>query len=229
MKRFPFLLIALLVVSSYGEETGPKPRRKNSFYFDATVGMALRHLEAVQTVHEYRACHFEPDGRYVCGEKSSGGKYGSYEKDIGYTGFGPLFSMRLGCLIKGVVAPFANIEFERTGGKVHGREKDEAKPRSAFLGSGPGVAIYPFSHSEGAAKNLYMVATANMLFGGAGDIGFLAVNVMFEAGYLFPVSERLNFGFAAGADLISPRALFDSDIKDESGFVLWVGVKLVRK
>ena len=74
-----------------------------------------------------------------------------------------------------------------------------------------------------------MVATANMLFGGAGDIGFLAVNVMFEAGYLFPVSERLNFGFAAGADLISPSALFDSDIKDESGFALWVGVKLVRK
>ena len=234
MKRLVFLLIALLMVSSYGEESVSGQRRKSSFYFDATVGMALRHLEAVQTVHDYSesspACHFEPDGRYVCGEKSSGGKYGSYEKDIGYTGFGPLFSMRLGCLIKGVVAPFANIEFERTGGKVHGREKDEddAKPRSAFLGGGPGVAIYPFSHSEGAAKNLYMVATANMLLGSGGGIGFLGVNVMFEAGYLIPVSERLNFGFAAGADLISPGEI-DDDINDDSGYAVWVGVKFVRK
>ena len=214
MKRLVFLLIALLVVSSYGEESASGQRRKSSFYFDASVGMALRHLEAVQAVHDYSesspACHFEPDGRYVCGEKSSGGKYGSYEKDIGYTGFGPLFSMRLGCLIKGVVAPFANIEFERTGGKVHGREKDEddAKPRSAFLGGGPGGAMYPFSHAEG--------------------IGFLGVNVLFEAGYLFPVSERLNFGFAAGADLISPGEI-DDDINDDSGYAVWVGVKFVRK
>ena len=85
MKRLVFLLIALLVVSSYGEESAFGQRRKSSFYFDATVGMALRHLEAVQAVHDYSesspACHFEPDGRYVCGEKSSGGKYGSYEKE----------------------------------------------------------------------------------------------------------------------------------------------------
>ena len=77
MKRLPFLLIALLVVPSFG-----------SFYFDLTLGVALRHLEAVQEQpgldKSNSGCHFEPDGRYVCGEKSSGGKYGSYEKDIGY-------------------------------------------------------------------------------------------------------------------------------------------------
>jgi len=234
MKRLVFLMIALLVVSSFGEEPAPNQRRRSSFYFDATFGAALRHLEAVQTVHDNSvtspACHFEPDGRYVCGEKSSGGKYGSYEKDIGYTGFGPLLGMRFGCLIKGVIAPFANFELERTTGKVYGREKDEddAKPRSAYFGGGPGVAIYPFSHSEGAAKNIYMVATANMLLGSGGGIGFIGVNVMFEAGYLYPVSERLNFGFAAGADIISPGEI-DDDINDDNGFGVWIGVKMVRK
>ena len=234
MKRLVFLLIALLVVSSFGEESAPKQRRKSSFYFDATVGASLRHLEAVQTVHDNSAlspgCHFEPDGRYVCDENSSGDKYGSYKKDIGYTGIGPLFSMRFGCLIKGAFAVFANFELEKTSGKVYGREKDEddAKPRSAFLGGGPGVAIYPFRNSAGFAQNIYMVGTVNMLLGSGGGIGFIGVNAMFEAGYLYPVSERLNFGFAAGADLISPGD-WDSDTKDASGFALWAGVKVVRK
>ena len=234
MKRLTFLLIALLVVSSYGEESASGQRRKSSFYFDATVGMALRHLEAVQTVHDYSesspACHFEPDGRYVCGEKSSGGKYGSYEKDIGYTGFGPLFSMRLGCLIKGVVAPFANIEFERTGGKVHGREKDEddAKPRSAFLGGGPGVAFYPFRHSANATKNIYIVGAVNLFVGDGGGIDSFGPGFMIETGYLYPVLEQLNLGFAAGADILANGA-FDSDIKRQSGYGVWVGLKLVKK
>ena len=234
MKRFLFLLIALLVVSSYGEETGPKPRRKNSFYFDATVGMALRHLEAEQTIHHNSVvdagCHFEPDGRYVCGDKSSGSVHDPYEKDIGYTGFGPLLGMRFGCLIKGVFALFANFELERTTGKVYGREKneDDAKPSSVFLGGGPGVAFYPFRHSSTEAKNIYIAGAANLLLGGGGGIGFLGVNLMLETGYLYPVSERLNFGFAAGVDLISPGSI-DEDINNEGGFAVWVGLKFVRK
>lgn len=234
MKKLAFILAALLVASSFGEEPAPKQRRKNSFYFDATLGTTLRHLGAEQTVHDNSGsssgCHFESDGRYVCNEKSAGERNGPYEKDIGYTGFGPLFSMRFGTLINGGIAFLANTEIEYTTGKVYGHEKDEddITPRSIFFGFGPSILFYPFLDSEGAVKNVYVAVTANMTLGSGGDIGFLGGNIMLEAGYFYPVSKRLNFGFAAGADIISPGDL-DSDTKNESGFAIWAGVKLIRK
>lgn len=215
MKKLVFFLIALLVESSFGEEPAPKQRQKNSFYFDATIGTTLHHFGAEQTVRDNSG--------------SSSGN-GSYEKDIGYTGFGPLFSMRFGSLIYGGIAFFANVEFEYTTGKVYGREKGEenAEPNSFILGAGPGMLVYPFFDSEGAAKNVYMAATVNLLACNGGGIGGLGGNIVLEAGYLYPVSKRFNYGFAAGANLISPGS-FDDKIKNESAFGVWAGLKLVRK
>ena len=222
MKRLLFLLIVLLVVPSFG-----------GFYFDFTLGGSLRHLEAIQ---EHPAldksgsgCHFEPDGRYVCGSKSSSGTSEGRETDIGYTGGGPLLGVRLGALINGAVAFFSNFEVEVTRGKISGENDDyQAKPRSAFIGWGLGVVIYPCFDSEGMMKDFYVGGTGNLLLGGGGGIGLFGVNFGLECGYLIPVSERVNVGFAAGADVVSTSGL-DAHIKDESGYSVWIGLKFVRK
>ena len=52
-------------------------------------------------------------------------------------------------------------------------------------------------------------------------------NYGLECGCLFPVSERSNVGFAAGADIVSTSGL-DSHIKDEGGYSVWIGLKIVR-
>jgi hypothetical protein len=233
MKKLLLLLIVLLVVPSFGEESAPKQRRRSSFYFDATVGVALRYLWADQIVRETSGagtgCHFEPDGRYVCNKKSLSGKPVADEKKISYMGFGPLFSVRFGCLIKGVFAIFANLELEQPDGSVYGREEDyKVRPRSSFLGGGPGVAFYPFRHSANATKNIYIVGAVNLFVGDGGGIDSFGPGFMIETGYLYPVLEQLNLGFAAGADILANGA-FDSDIKRQSGYGVWVGLKFVKK
>ena len=85
------------------------------------------------------------------------------------------------------------------------------------MGWGVGAIIYPCFKSEGMMKNFYVGGTGNLLFGGGGGIGLFGVNYGLECGYLFPVSERSNVGFAAGADIVSTSGL-DSHIKDEGGY-----------
>ncbi|MBQ3777887.1 MAG: hypothetical protein II835_07370 [Fibrobacter sp.] len=235
MKSFLFFLIALLVVSSYGEESAPKQRRRSSFYFDITLGGYMRYLGAVQTIstksnESGSGCHFESDGRYVCGSGTSSEEMSvDNEKDIGYIGGGPLLGMRFGTLIKSVFALFANFELEKTDGKVLGREEDDdARPRSVLLGGGPGVAFYPFRHSVMVIKNIYIVGAVNLLIGGGGGIGAAGVGMNFETGYLIPASERINIGLAVGVDYLSTGGL-NSDIKKERGFGIWSGLKFVRK
>lgn len=218
MKRLLFLWIALLVAPSFG-----------SFYFDLTLGGALRHLEAVQELPTSSGCHFEPDGRYVCESKPSSGTSEDREKDIGYIGGGPLLGVRLGASIKEAFAIFSNFEMEVTKGKNYGRnDDDESESNSGLIGWGFGVILYPCFNSEGMMKNFYVGGTANLLFGGGGGIGSVGEDVGLECGYLFPVSERTNIGFAAGADIMSTSGL-DGHIKDERGYSVWIGLKIVRK
>lgn len=64
MKRLVFLLIALLVVPSYGEKSASTKSNESG-----------------------SGCHFESDGRYVCGSGTSSEEMSvDNEKDIGYIG-----------------------------------------------------------------------------------------------------------------------------------------------
>ena len=233
MKRLVFLLIVLLVASSFGEESAPKQRRKTSFYFDATVGMALRHLEASRVKYNSTSgmsgCHFEPDGRYVCDDAKSVSS--REESSVGYTGYGLFLSARFGGLFKGAFALFADVEFEKTHGKTTGRKKgeDDAKPRSGNLLAGPGVTIYPFFHrADSHLQNFYVSAIGDIGLGGGGGIGLFAACVTLEVGYLWPVSDRFNMGVAIAGNVLSTDS-FDSELEDEGGYGVWVGVKFVRK
>lgn len=222
MKRLIFLLIALLVVSSYG-----------GFYFDGTIGATARHLEASRVKYNSTSgmsgCHFEPDGRYVCDDAKSVSS--REESSVGYTGYGLFLSARFGGNFKGAFALFADVEFEETHGKVTGRKKgeDDAKPRSGNLLAGPGVAIYPFFHSENSSlQNIYVSAIADIGLGGGGGIGLFASCVTLEVGYLWPVSDRFNMGVSMAGNILSTDS-FDSKLEDEGGYGVWVGLKFVRK
>ena len=233
MKRLIFLLIALLVVSSFGEESAPKQRLKGGFYFDGTVGAVARHLEATRVKNNssmgISGCHFESDGRYVCSDAES--KPSREESSVGYTGYGLFLSARFGGNIKRMVAIFADVQFEETRGKTMGRKKgeDDAKPRSGNLLAGPGVSIYPFFYSNNSSlQNFYASAIVDMGLGGGAGIGLWATEFTLEVGYLWPVSDRFNVGVAMAGNVLSTDS-FDSKLEDEGGYGVWVGVKLVRK
>ena len=208
--------------------SGPK---NSGFYFDMTLAGSRRHLEATKVTtrsnYEASGCHFEMDGRYICNEEER--KPTREENTLGYSGYGSLLGVRFGGAFKGMFALFANIELEITQGKTTGRRPDEdVKPRSIFIGAGPGVTIYPLSHSNGAAQNVYTSVAADILLGGGGGIGLFGGNVMLEVGYLWPVSDRINVGVALGGDILSTDGL-DTDKKDEGGYSIWLGFKVVRK
>ena len=233
MKRLLFLLMVLLVASSFGEESAPKQGRRGGFYFDGTVGAVARHLEATRVKNNssrgISGCHFEPDGRYVCdGEKTEPSRE---ESSIGYTGGGLFLSARFGGNFKGAFAIFADVEFEETRGKTTGREKgeDDAKPRSANFLAGPGVTIYPFFLKHNSSlQNFYVSAIADIGLGGGGGIGLFASCVTLEVGYLWPVSDRFDMGVAMAGNVLSTNS-FDDKMEDERGYGFWVGLKFVRK
>ena len=213
-------------VSDYSAKPGI-----SGFFFDLTIAGTRRHLEATKTTSYRRdvapGCRFESDGRYVCDNSDKKTSYG--EKTIGYTGMGALLAAKFGGAFKSMFAIFANFEMEITSGDVSGREESESiKPRSAFFGGGPGVTLYPFFYMNSAMQNLYASATANILIGGGGGIGSLGGDLVLELGYLWPVSDRVNVGLALGGDVLS-SSRFETNIKDEGGYSLWIGFKVVRK
>ena len=233
MKRFLFLLIAFLVAFSFGEESAPKQGRRGGFYFDGTVGAAVRHLEATRVQNNssmgISGCHFELDGRYVCDDAKSTSS--REESSVGYTGGGLFLSARFGGNFKGAFALFADVQFEETRGKTSGRKKgeDDAKPRSGNLLAGPGITIYPFFHRENSnLQNFYVSAIGDVGLGGGGGMGLFATCVTLEVGYLWPMSERFDMGVAMAGNILSTDS-FDSKLEDEGGYGAWIGLKFVRK
>ena len=222
MKKLLLLLVVLLVVPSFG-----------SFYLDGTVGAVVRHLEATRVNNSSSMgisdCHFEADGRYVCDDAKSVSSL--EESSVGYTGYGLFLSARFGGKFKGAFALFADVEFEETRGKTKGRKKgeDDADPRSVNLLAGPGVTIYPFFHRENSDfQNFYVSAIGDFGLSGGGGIGLFAVSLTLEVGYLWPMSERFNMGVAMAGNVLSTDS-FDSKMKDEGGYGVWVGLKFVKK
>ena len=233
MKKLLFLLIALLVVSSFGEESARKQRLKGGFYFDGTVGGAARYLEATRVKNNssmgISGCHFETDGRYVCDDPKTAPS--REETSVGYTGYGLFLSARFGGNIKRMVAIFADVQFEETHGKTRGRKKgeDDAKPRAGNLLAGPGASIYPFFYSNNSSlQNFYVSAIVDMGLGGGAGIGLWATELTLEVGYLWPMSDRFNVGVAMAGNILSTDS-FDSKLEDEGGYGLWIGFKFVRK
>lgn len=68
----------------------------------------------------------------------------------------------------------------------------------------------------------------NIEIGSGGDIGLLGGNYRFEMGYLWQSSELFYSGIAIGADILTTTDL-DTHIKDEKGYSIWIGFKLIRK
>lgn len=180
------------------------------FYFDFTLSPVIRHLEATHTTPE--------------------SLYQDYKEEyLGYNGVGGLVSTRFGGLIKGVVAIYGNMELELTRGQANGwNKKNRERSASIFYGVGPGVTVYPFFKSSGSIQNLYLSTSMNIEVGGGGGIGLLGSNYRFETGYLWQSSERFYSGIAIGADVLATGG-FDSHKKDEKGYSIWIGFKLIRK
>ena len=233
MKSFLFFLIALLVVSSFGEESAPKQRLKGGFYFDWTVGAVVRHFEAIKVKNNLSTgisgCHFEADGRYVCDNAKSVSS--REESSIGYTGSGLVLSVRFGGNIKRMVAIFADVEFETTEGKATGRKKGEygTTNHGGNILIGPGASIYPFFYKANSSlQNFYVSAIGDIGFGSGGGIGLWTTAFTLEVGHLWPVSDRLNMGVAMAGSVLSTDS-FDDKLDDERGYGVWVGFKFVRK
>ena len=124
---------------------------------------------------------------------------------------------------------YGNMELELTRGQANGwNKKNRERSASIFYGVGPGVTVYPFFKSSGSLQNLYLSTLMNIQIGGGGGIGLLGGNYRFETGYLWQSSERFYSGIAIGADVLATGG-FDSHIKDEKGYSIWIGFKLIRK
>ena len=223
-------------LSSYSEPVLNDARKQGNsgFFFDLTVGGSLRHLSAVKKIYhsatdDKPGCHFEMDGRYVCdGPYTSSRQSWNEERDLGYTGMGPLFMARFGGVFRGMFAVFANLELEITRGDVSGWNENDRKPRSVFIGGGPGVTVYPFFRSGDGLENMYVTVAGDILLGGGGGIGLMGVNAMLETGYLWQMSDRIFAGPAIGGDILTTGDLSE-DMSDEGGFCIWIGLKIVRK
>lgn len=187
--------------------TEQKPLNRSGFYFDLSLGGVMRHLEA-----DYKS--------YV-------DKQGAQYDYLGYTGKGGLLSARFGGIIRGSVAIYGNIGLEITNGKNSGYQKDTRPTASFFLSNGPGVTVFPFSHSTESIRNLYIGTTGNIILGGGGNIGFFGFNATFETGFLWNTSDRYYTGIAIGTDILSTIGFNSYD--DEKGYSIWIGFKLIRK
>lgn len=213
MRKFLLLLMLFTAFAAAQEgsvaqnATKPKPLNRSGFYFDLTLGGVMRHLEA-----EHKA--------YVDQERT-------HYDYLGYTGRGGLVSARFGGIIKGVVAIYGNLKLEITKGDNSGYKKDTRPTGSLFFSNGPGVTVFPFSHSIGSIRNLYISSTGNITLGGGGDIGFFGFNTTFETGFLWNTSDRYYSGFSIGADIVSTLGL--NSYYNEKGYSIWVGFKLIRK
>ena len=206
MRKILLFLMLFAALATAQEGAGEKKPLRGGFYFDLSLGAVIRHLEA-----DYKTYL---DNNYK-------------DQYLGYTGQGGLVSTRFGGIIRGTVAIYGNIKLEITSGQNSGWKKDTRPTQSFFISNGPGVTVFPLSHSDGYFRNWYIGSTGNITLGGGGDIGFFGFSATFETGLLWDTSERYCSGFAIGTDVVGTAGL--NDYYNEKGKSVWIAFKLIRK
>lgn len=205
MRKILLFLMLFVTFTAAQEIAGKQKPLRSGFYFDLSIGGAIRHLEAEH--HEYN------NNQY-----------------LSYTGKGGHISARLGGIIRGTVAIYENIKLEITSGENSGWKKDTRSTESFFFSNGPGVTVFPLSHSTGSFRNWYVGSTGNLTLGSGGDIRFFGFSATFETGFLWDTSEHYCSGIAVGTDIVGTIGLNDYDYyKEEKGYSVWIAFKIIHK
>lgn len=147
---------------------------------------------------------------------------------LGYNGKGAIITARFGGIIKNTVAIFGGPKLEVTQGKNSGWNKDGRHTGSFFISTNTGITVFPLSSSTGDIRNIYITAAAYIHIGSGGNIGMFGTNIGLETGFLWQTSEKYYSGIVVGAEHTA-TASFYTNQKDEKGYSIWIGFKLIRK